>query len=222
MRAQAYYAIAGAARSHLHRRIGDLLSEDPSIDDAVLSLQVAWHYLRGDNRQRALPFGLRGAEAFLAVGAPHEAEEVLRALAEFQHSPKDNRSTGLLLAKALVDQSKVDAALPLINKLDEDPELSRHERAQVAMLRASAEFALNSEPGEKYCEAAKISLTRANETGDPALIGQALFECARAGTEQGLPELIRLAERSEEHTSELQSRLHLVCRLLLEKKKKIY
>src|SRR5205809_6088530 len=28
------------------------------------------------------------------------------------------------------------------------------------------------------------------------------------------------AMRSEEHTSELQSRLHLVCRLLLEKKKK--
>src|SRR2546422_2819660 len=27
-------------------------------------------------------------------------------------------------------------------------------------------------------------------------------------------------ERSEEHTSELQSRLHLVCRLLLEKKKR--
>src|SRR2546422_2278281 len=29
---------------------------------------------------------------------------------------------------------------------------------------------------------------------------------------------IALAGRSEEHTSELQSRLHLVCRLLLEKK----
>src|SRR2546422_9814298 len=29
-----------------------------------------------------------------------------------------------------------------------------------------------------------------------------------------------LEKRSEEHTSELQSRLHLVCRLLLEKKKK--
>src|SRR5205809_2651380 len=29
-----------------------------------------------------------------------------------------------------------------------------------------------------------------------------------------------VCERSEEHTSELQSRLHLVCRLLLEKKKK--
>src|SRR2546429_2992180 len=30
----------------------------------------------------------------------------------------------------------------------------------------------------------------------------------------------RANARSEEHTSELQSRLHLVCRLLLEKKKK--
>src|SRR5687768_18605087 len=30
----------------------------------------------------------------------------------------------------------------------------------------------------------------------------------------------RISRRSEEHTSELQSRLHLVCRLLLEKKKK--
>src|SRR2546429_3341600 len=32
----------------------------------------------------------------------------------------------------------------------------------------------------------------------------------------------RARERSEEHTSELQSRLHLVCRLLLEKKKTTY
>src|SRR2546422_6188487 len=33
------------------------------------------------------------------------------------------------------------------------------------------------------------------------------------------PGLSQAAPRSEEHTSELQSRLHLVCRLLLEKKK---
>src|SRR2546429_3991010 len=34
------------------------------------------------------------------------------------------------------------------------------------------------------------------------------------------PDLAASPGRSEEHTSELQSRLHLVCRLLLEKKKK--
>src|SRR5687768_18356069 len=33
-------------------------------------------------------------------------------------------------------------------------------------------------------------------------------------------ESLKRMMRSEEHTSELQSRLHLVCRLLLEKKKK--
>src|SRR2546430_12987109 len=33
--------------------------------------------------------------------------------------------------------------------------------------------------------------------------------------------LLRLAHRSEEHTSELQSQSNLVCRLLLEKKKKL-
>src|SRR3989442_7193142 len=37
----------------------------------------------------------------------------------------------------------------------------------------------------------------------------------------GLRAVARKKERSEEHTSELQSRPHLVCRLLLEKKKTI-
>src|SRR2546429_5406145 len=37
---------------------------------------------------------------------------------------------------------------------------------------------------------------------------------------QGIPQPRFFGLRSEEHTSELQSRLHLVCRLLLEKKKK--
>src|SRR5207253_6106052 len=41
------------------------------------------------------------------------------------------------------------------------------------------------------------------------------------GTPEGIyiGALVTLEERSEEHTSELQSRGHLVCRLLLEKKK---
>src|SRR5687768_492457 len=46
-----------------------------------------------------------------------------------------------------------------------------------------------------------------------------LYENARKilGVNAPAEEILR---RSEEHTSELQSRLHLVCRLLLEKKKK--
>src|SRR2546422_7366420 len=43
-----------------------------------------------------------------------------------------------------------------------------------------------------------------------------LTSAATQGKTLALP---LVAPRSEEHTSELQSRLHLVCRLLLEKKK---
>src|SRR2546422_3079491 len=45
--------------------------------------------------------------------------------------------------------------------------------------------------------------------------------CSRLGRHPtATSDLLVFAARSEEHTSELQSRLHLVCRLLLEKKKK--
>src|SRR2546422_470146 len=51
--------------------------------------------------------------------------------------------------------------------------------------------------------------------------------CARLSLGQNatppqIEDATRQFDRSEEHTSELQSRLHLVCRLLLEKKKKTY
>src|SRR2546422_7998349 len=49
--------------------------------------------------------------------------------------------------------------------------------------------------------------------------GREAISIASAASRALAPQLDRCA-RSEEHTSELQSRLHLVCRLLLEKKKK--
>src|SRR2546425_9557225 len=45
-------------------------------------------------------------------------------------------------------------------------------------------------------------------------------EPGREGTQAGIAEGARPGSRSEEHTSELQSLAYLVCRLLLEKKKK--
>src|SRR5262245_38053555 len=54
--------------------------------------------------------------------------------------------------------------------------------------------------------------------GDPGVGSLHRF---RDAVEHGWPVPLEL-ERSEEHTSELQSLRHLVCRLLLEKKKKIH
>src|SRR3989442_2509391 len=59
---------------------------------------------------------------------------------------------------------------------------------------------------------------------DASVFDQALASCEGEGLSAGCSELPNQAlrpspSRSEEHTSELQSRPHLVCRLLLEKKK---
>src|SRR2546422_6766370 len=53
----------------------------------------------------------------------------------------------------------------------------------------------------------------------PVECGMRSAECGMEGEFRGARPS-RAGGRSEEHTSELQSRLHLVCRLLLEKKKK--
>jgi DNA-binding SARP family transcriptional activator/tetratricopeptide (TPR) repeat protein len=193
IRGQAYYAVAGPARQHLHRRVGELLAARPPQQDKAVSLEIAWHLLRGGDSKRAVPFALEGAEAFLAVGAPHEAEEILKALLPPDPDVGGARKTRLLLAKALLDQSKADEASPVVELLNDDRDLSLPERAEVARMRASVEFSLDREPGEAYCELAKQALTIAQATGQPFLIARALFECARAGSEAGLTELVLTA-----------------------------
>src|SRR3989442_5949761 len=73
-------------------------------------------------------------------------------------------------------------------------------------------------------EAAELGVLQADFTGGEPLARNDLAELIGAARSarlyaslitSGLP-----LDRSEEHTSELQSRPHLVCRLLLEKKKK--
>src|SRR2546422_2208873 len=65
-----------------------------------------------------------------------------------------------------------------------------------------------------------------NESGEecPGCIqwrrGRQGYQAERAFRSRKVPAGLHETRRSEEHTSELQSRLHLVCRLLLEKKKK--
>src|SRR3989442_11982397 len=59
---------------------------------------------------------------------------------------------------------------------------------------------------------------RARREAEPhAARGAAVGDARRRRSDGRCP---RAPRRSEEHTSELQSRPHLVCRLLLEKKKK--
>src|SRR2546429_7310392 len=71
-------------------------------------------------------------------------------------------------------------------------------------------------------DALPISASRAAST-DPAMAGLSRTGCSRLRHSFAqLRPCQKTVRRSEEHTSELQSRLHLVCRLLLGKKKRIY
>src|SRR3712207_6916789 len=54
----------------------------------------------------------------------------------------------------------------------------------------------------------------------PALRRMAVFDAVVNNADRKGGHVLAMADRSEEHTSELQSRQYLVCRLLLEKKKK--
>ena len=202
IRAQAYYAIASASRLHFHKRVAESLTERPIQADPRVTLEIAWHLLKGGSGARAVPFAHKAAEAILLIGAPHEAEEILRALCDSDQDTSTLRQTRLLLVRALLDQSKADSAIPFINKLTIDRELSPTEQAEVAMFRASAEFLLNSEPGEKYCEAARSALEYSRKSEDLRLIARSLFECARAGTEQGLIDLLSLTEQEIEQLRE--------------------
>jgi tetratricopeptide (TPR) repeat protein len=202
IRAQAYYAIAGPTRAHLHHSIGNLLSARPLQSDPAVKLEIAWHFLRAGDPSTAVMFAMDGSEAFLGVGAPHGAEEILGAIIDLEIPLEHVNRVRILLARALLDQSKAQQALPIIDKLLDTKGLSLHDKADVAMIRASAEFALNREPGTTYCEVAGIALDAAKRTGDASLISKALFECARAGTEEGLTDLVKATASEAEVLSQ--------------------
>src|SRR3712207_8037890 len=93
----------------------------------------------------------------------------------------------------------------------------REDRADVIYKTETAKF-----------DAVIDDIAERHEAGQPVLVGTASVEKSellskmllRRGIRHEVLNAKNHARRSEEHTSELQSRQYLVCRLLLEKKKK--
>src|SRR6266540_632188 len=196
IRAQAYYAITATARQHLHREVGERLATRVAQGGSERSgqLEIAWHFLRGSDPARALAFGLGGAEAAIAVGAPYEAERILGVLVTEPCAAESSQIISLLYARALLDQSKAQAALPTLERLLCDATLLPTQVAEAAAMRAAAEFLLNREEGARFCEAADLAVRSARKAGDQKLLVKALFQLARSGIMAGDVARVHAAE----------------------------
>jgi len=196
IRAQAYYAIAGPARQHLHREAGSVLAQRKVGDDPRSSnLEVAWHFLRGGDPGRSLTYAIEGAGAAMQVGAPYESEQVLSALLHQPCGKEQSERIQLLLARALVDQSKADDALPILGELVVSAGLTSRTLAEVTQMRAAAIYLVNRDVGESHCQAAAQALAAARTTDDVELIARALFEYARSGAQSGDEDRVLAAKK---------------------------
>src|SRR2546422_7007745 len=99
--------------------------------------------------------------------------------------------------------------------------------ANESAVRAAVERLSRVQPGAYHVVSCYLKLEPRDKTRGKYLIKiknrirAALATLGRQDLERALRAQVTADLRSEEHTSELQSRLHLVCRLLLEKKKKL-
>src|SRR5690606_40037610 len=104
------------------------------------------------------------------------------------------------------------------------PSLAGRRRVPAAMSRS-----IGMPPPNGATPPGPWDVSRSGETPPPAFFGPRVNSrgaaltttiAARAGIPNAQRQENQVTRRSEEHTSELQSRENLVCRLLLEKKKK--
>jgi DNA-binding SARP family transcriptional activator/tetratricopeptide (TPR) repeat protein len=187
VRAHAYYEVPSTLRLELHRRVARLLEQGDK-GERQPELEIAWHYIIGQDNDRATPFALAGAERSISEGAPREAELILRALRRKPLDKPVTRQSALLLSAALMAQSKAEESVPLLDELLSDNLLSKHDIARTVRLYASAMYLLNRN-SSAHSEMAERALQIARECGDVELLARALFEHARAGVESGRVEM---------------------------------
>src|SRR5439155_20234274 len=188
------------------------------------------------------------ADAFLTVLAAEESVRAARP--NFERLQVFATNVRTLVQNQLrpgADQSRAEAELAVANnQLSQAVQIAEVARASLADAIGSAgtsfELAsgslaavpqltiepadLKTHPAARIGQAAVDVVHARQRTLDRAYYPQITLQSAFAGRGSGaeapgVPSFGNGLWRSEEHTSELQSRGHLVCRLLLEKKKKL-
>jgi DNA-binding SARP family transcriptional activator/tetratricopeptide (TPR) repeat protein len=192
VRAQIYLDVPSSLRIELHKRAAEILERQPS-DDRQIHMEIAWHLIVARDFRRAVAFALVGADDSLKTGAPEEAERILRWLLKEGVSREQNAAISVLVADALIGQSKADEALPFLDRLLVDEGLEKPQLARAARLYATAMYLLNRNSSVKHSEMAVRAVHIARECGNDELLAHALFECGRAGVESGSETMVSSA-----------------------------
>ena len=152
---------------------------------------------------------------FTNAAAAEMKEKIRKALSEkVTEMPELQRQLDILPRASIstFHSFALDVIRHFFYKIDLDPDFSICDEAQSAVIREEAMDELFRNYYEEFSPGFERLLDwYGSERGDDG---------AKAIIRGLYVSLMAMPERSEEHTSELQSPGHLVCRLLLEKKKK--
>src|SRR5690606_8964715 len=133
--------------------------------------------------------------------------------AELHHDPKQPPMTGSALESLARSWMEVSAIIKRSSR--------RYDQRVLEQMLYMPEVTLSQHDDRAWLEEWGATLERQLNAQDDA--GRRYRVRVAQGAGEGPPRLVvSRTERSEEHTSELQSRENLVCRLLLEKKKTVF
>jgi hypothetical protein len=100
VRGECYQAMAAPIRRIMHSMVADRLISGPDEGEPISGLEVAWHLVRAERLDEAVPYLLSGGREAIRRGAPHEADLALSTGLPVLSGAA--RRTGiLLLAEAL-------------------------------------------------------------------------------------------------------------------------
>src|SRR5438093_5633622 len=198
LRAQAYYLLPSRLRQQYHKQVAERLTTLPGPPEWALQLEIAGHFARAQEIEKATQYALEGAELALSFGAAHEVERTIRSILSFKQDRVTDVKLRLLLGQSLLDQSKGGDARSVIKPLAEDGDLAPGDQARAALLLASARRLANPEGDRRTHALAEAAVERAKVAGDPELTAKSVYLLIRSANDANDELRMARAERELE------------------------
>lgn len=140
VRVYVYRSVPAPIRQAVHGQVADLLIRADVEVRAAEQLEVAWHCLRGDRTEEAIPYLIRGAECALREGAPHETEIAISSTMRILEGATREKAI-LLLAQAYQEEGRWSESLSTLDTLRNSGDPATQLHAQI--LATNARYQLN-------------------------------------------------------------------------------